>query len=617
MSRYPFSPPRTRLPALALLTLLTLPAALSLGHGALAEDWLLVWSDEFETEGLPNAQWWDWEEGYIRNDEAQYYTRKRSENARIENGHLIIEARKGDLPGHDYSSASLTSRRSASWTYGRVEVRAKVPAGTGTWPAIWMLGDNIGEVGWPACGEIDIMEYVGYLPGVIHGTVHTTAYNHAINTSRGDTVERDDLESAMRVYAVEWDESKIDFFVDDQKYFTFYNDERSDDATWPFHRPQHLKLNLAIGGTWGGQQGIDESIFPCQFLVDYVRVYQRAQPGPYSILLQSTGPGLTSISPQKDSYQAGERVTLSADPDVGMRFFKWKNLQVERGLRATIEVNRDLDLTAQFVDPSALNLNTDFSNGLENWYSWVSEAAAANVSVEDGAARIHITQAGPNIWEAQFGQGGISLQSGDRYQLSFDAWSEVDGHEMKATLTMNAEPFQAYAERSINLTTEPQTYLLEHVHSLATDANSRIEFDLSSGNGSVRLDNVRLVNLDLNPLGPYESWKQEHGIRPADDAADSDQDGRPTIVEYFLASDPHSKDPKVPLARIAGHGSALRIAPVLSPRSEEELSDVTVSVYQSQSLEAWTPSSSDQLTDEQSSPRFARLLFEAVPPIQD
>jgi beta-glucanase (GH16 family) len=232
---------------------------------------VLIWQDEFDGGGLPDASRWDYEVGLIRNNERQYYTRERAANARIEDGVLVIEAHREPWEGAAYTSASLTSR--GSWTYGRIEVRAKVPRGRGTWPAIWMLGTNIREVGWPACGEIDIMEHVGFDPGRIHANVHTTAYNHVRRTNKGNSVLAPDADDAFHVYSADWTPDGIEFFVDGRSYFRFRK-EPGGAAVWPFDRPQYLILNLAIGGSWGGQQGIDETIFPVRFLVDYVRVYR-------------------------------------------------------------------------------------------------------------------------------------------------------------------------------------------------------------------------------------------------------------------------------------------------------------------------------------------------------
>lgn len=231
-----------------------------------------VWQDEFDGSGLPDASRWDYEVGLIRNNERQFYTRARQENARLENGTLVIEAHREPYQGAAYTSASLTSR--ANWTYGRIEVRAKLPKGRGTWPAIWMLGTNIREVGWPACGEIDIMEHVGFDPGRIHANIHTKAYNHVQRTNKGNSLIVSKLDEDFHVYSADWTPEKIDFFVDGQRYFSFAK-EPGGDAVWPFDKPQYLILNLAIGGSWGGQQGIDDAVFPTRFVIDYVRVYRQ------------------------------------------------------------------------------------------------------------------------------------------------------------------------------------------------------------------------------------------------------------------------------------------------------------------------------------------------------
>lgn len=239
------------------------------------KDWQLVWSDEFNGQGLPDTDKWGYDTGYIANREKQYYIASRLQNARQENGNLVIEAHKESWEGFDYTSARLVTRDKATWTYGRFEVRAKVPTGVGTWPAIWMLGTNIKEVGWPRCGEIDIMEHVGFDPRNIHGNVHTKAYNHSIGTNKGGTIELEKPWGDFHVYAIEWFEDHIDFFVDDVKYFSFEKESDVDDTVWPFNKPQYLILNLAIGGNWGGREGIDDTLFPHQFHIDYVRVYQK------------------------------------------------------------------------------------------------------------------------------------------------------------------------------------------------------------------------------------------------------------------------------------------------------------------------------------------------------
>ena len=237
--------------------------------------WTLQWHDEFEGTGLPDSTKWGYEHGFVRNSEKQFYTRRRLENARVENGHLVITARKENYRDANYTSASLRTKGTASWTYGRIEVRAQLPTGRGMWPAIWMLGTNIDTVGWPACGEIDIMEYVGFEPDTIYANIHTAAFNHVDGTAKGSSIHVEAPDEAFHTYAIEWTPDHIDFSVDDRNYFTFEN-TGGGTTEWPFDQPFYLILNAAVGGSWGGQEGIDDAIFPQPYRIEYVRVYERA-----------------------------------------------------------------------------------------------------------------------------------------------------------------------------------------------------------------------------------------------------------------------------------------------------------------------------------------------------
>jgi beta-glucanase (GH16 family) len=227
---------------------------------------------------------------FVRNRELQYYTKDDKDNVRIENGCLVIEAHQEKMENAayeasanedewqkkraaaEYTSGSITTHHKANWTYGRFEIRAKLPSGKGTWPAIWMLGESPTQ-SWPDCGEIDIMENVGYDPLTIHANVHTADYNHQLGTNRGANIKIDSPSEEFHVYAIDWNSERIQFFIDDALYFTYYNED-SGENTWPFDHPHYLLLNLAIGGSWGGEQGIDPSIFPQRMEVDYVRIYQ-------------------------------------------------------------------------------------------------------------------------------------------------------------------------------------------------------------------------------------------------------------------------------------------------------------------------------------------------------
>ncbi len=243
---------------------------------ARAAEWKLVWSDEFDKPGLPDRAKWNYESGLVRNHEAQYYTKDRLENARVENGMLVIEGRKeafADAEGKhpaSYTSASLTTKGRASWTYGRIEVRARLPQGKGVWPAFWTLGVNIPEIGWPKCGEIDIMEFVGKEPDLIHGTVHYSL--NGKHQSSGHRIKANRPFDAFHIYAVEWFPDHVDFFYDKQKYHTFEVGKAGEGDEKPFHKAHYMLINLALGGSWGGP--IDDSILPQKYLIDYVRVYR-------------------------------------------------------------------------------------------------------------------------------------------------------------------------------------------------------------------------------------------------------------------------------------------------------------------------------------------------------
>ena len=236
--------------------------------------WKLVWSDEFSNKGLPDPIKWNYDVGGNGwgNNEMQYYTEKRKENCRVENGLLIIEARKEDYEGEKYTSARLITKGKGDWQYGKITVRAKIPGGLGTWPAIWMLASTT-PLKWPEDGEIDIMEHVGWNPTYIHGSIHCKKYNHIIRTQRTDTVIINDCMEKFHVYGVEWDAEKVQVSVDGIIYLNFKN-EHSDYTAWPFDNKMHLLLNIAVGGNWGGAKGVDESIWPRRMEVDYVRVFQ-------------------------------------------------------------------------------------------------------------------------------------------------------------------------------------------------------------------------------------------------------------------------------------------------------------------------------------------------------
>jgi len=231
------------------------------------QSWNLVWSDEFNYLGLPDNTKWVHEVGLIRNQELQYYTNKRLENCKVVNGSLLIIGKKELYKGSDYTSACITTEKKYNFKYGKVEARIKLPRGQGMWPAFWMLGQNISQVGWPQCGEVDIMEQIND-EGKNHGTMHWDNNGHK---KYGSTVPCDVQQ--YHVYSIEWTENAIKWFLDGTKFWEG-NIKDSINSTGEFHKPFYLMLNLAIGGSWPGSPDAT-TLFPDTMSVDYVRVYQQ------------------------------------------------------------------------------------------------------------------------------------------------------------------------------------------------------------------------------------------------------------------------------------------------------------------------------------------------------
>jgi beta-glucanase (GH16 family) len=239
--------------------------------------WELVWNDEFsQADGsAPDPTKWGHDIGGSGwgNSELQYYT-SRTNNARIEGGHLVLEALEEAYGERDYTSARLLTKHKSDWNYGRMEARLKVPRGQGLWPAFWMLGTNISTVGWPRCGEIDIMENIGREPRIVHGTVHGPGYSGGEGVGGPHTAAAD-LADEFHVYAVEWETNVIRWYYDDVHYFSV-TPENLGESAWVFDHPHFILLNVAVGGGWPGNPD-KSTLFPQQMRVDYVRVYARTE----------------------------------------------------------------------------------------------------------------------------------------------------------------------------------------------------------------------------------------------------------------------------------------------------------------------------------------------------
>ncbi|MEM8886707.1 MAG: glycoside hydrolase family 16 protein [Bacteroidota bacterium] len=241
----------------------------------------LVWSDEFDYEGLPDPAKWSYDVGDAcdlpagcgwGNQELQYYTKENLKNARVENGILTIELHKEKIKNSNYSSARLVTKGKGDWKYGTIEVRAKLPRGKGVWGAIWMLSTEDKYKGWPHSGEIDIMENVGFDPDTIHSSAHTLAYHHSIGTYKTGKISLPDSGEKFYTYKLEWEKDEYRIYADDQLIFRFEK-EADDFKVWPFDQKFHLIMNIAYGGFWGGKEGLDDDALPAKMEIDYVRVY--------------------------------------------------------------------------------------------------------------------------------------------------------------------------------------------------------------------------------------------------------------------------------------------------------------------------------------------------------
>jgi beta-glucanase (GH16 family) len=249
-----------------------------LGFCGYGQDWRLVWADEFtQPEGSsPDSSKWVFDLGGDGwgNNELEYYT-SRTNNARIEDGKLVIEARREKFGNRDFTSARLLTKGKSSWLYGRIEARIKVPRGQGIWPAFWMMATNIDAVGWPDGGEIDIMENIGREPHTVHGTLHGPGYSGTGGVS-GELVlpGKQKFADAFHIYAVEWETNRIEWFVDNKRFFTATPQSLPKGSKWVFTTPQFLLLNVAVGGGWPGNPD-STTEFPQRMLVDYIRVYRK------------------------------------------------------------------------------------------------------------------------------------------------------------------------------------------------------------------------------------------------------------------------------------------------------------------------------------------------------
>jgi beta-glucanase (GH16 family) len=475
----------------------------------------LVWSDEFEYTGLPDSTKWDYDIGGNGwgNRELQYYTSKRTENARVENGNLIIETRKEPFKGKEYTSARLKTEDFGDWLYGRIEVRAKLPPGRGLWPAIWMLPTDWEYGNWPASGEIDIMENVGYDPQRIFFTIHTELYNHTKGTQKSTSILLDDPYTTFHVYALERFDDHIDFYCDDTLRYTF-NNENTGPKTWPFDQRFHLLLNIAVGGSWGGTQGIDSTIFPQKMIIDYVRVYSLdGGKGPFTLTIDKIGKGSVTLQPLQETYDSGTVVKVIAHPEPESEFSGYAGHLTTRADTTTLVMSRNIKATAIFKPVGELILNGDFSSGAMLWLPVGNYGGAGEGSVVNGEYQIKVTNPGTENFNIQFCQEKLRIVKGAQYTISFDAYAQSP-RDISTAINKSTSPWTTYFKDTCSLTTQKNRFTYTFQMKNETDTNARIEFDCGGNSSTIFLDNVSLKQSDsIKIRNPQVSLVKSHQIK--------------------------------------------------------------------------------------------------------
>ena len=499
---------------------------------------VLIWSDEFDEPGLPDSSKWlyDVGGGGWGNDEEQFYTEGRLENARVEEGVLIIEARKESWPpsrnpSNDYTSARLVSKGTGDWLYGRIEARAKLPSGRGTWPAIWMLPTGNAYGGWPRSGEIDIMEHVGFDPGVVHGSLHSLAHNWTTETQPTDSISVPEAETAFHTYAVEWTPSSIRFYVDETLYLEAPNPGTGWEE-WPFDQPFHLILNIAVGGFWGGQQGIDPDVWPARMEVDYVRVYDLGgtvpldtdEDGiPNEIDPDDDGDGLTDV----EEHALGTNIlVLDTDGD-GFTDFE----EVEAGS------NPLLSVSYPGSDEGILLTNPDFQLGEDPWIihtnklddsgNWTGQSGSwggayavfdyvtleddtfvfSNYAVGDSAQAEHLLY-------QELNPLSVDLLPGDvvRFRGTAEAFARADGISTQAFIRILDFAFQPLpASAVVDIGPETGPFALEAVIPAETFNVLQLGFGITAPQSEDATITVSGIEGTLNESPTWAEWPVTDG----------------------------------------------------------------------------------------------------------
>ncbi len=493
--------------------------------------WTFLWADEFtQADGTkPDSAKWGYAIGGSGwgNNELQYYT-DRTENARIEGGALVIEARAENFGGRSYTSARLLTKEKQSWTYGRIEARIKIPRGQGIWPAFWMLGSNIGSVGWPQCGEIDIMETIGREPAIVHGTVHGPGYSGELAISGSYTLAGATLADDFHIYAIEWEENRIRWFIDGQVYFTLTPSSLPNGSAWVFNQPQFILLNLAVGGNWPGNPD-NSTIFPQRMTVDYVRVYQ--------------------------ANSVAVNTVVTVDPtETWLGYMNVSNLPANGGTYLFGQPWATVDLKARFTGP-VLTLSPN-TIGDPSTYWYIGGGASGRTGNKIMDASVYVEKSGSLAGQTVVFTGSVLTQT-------------LTGAHTSVAFIKDFAPDYSTS----NTVTAP---LCNGIFSISLATHAGAGRHLQYGFETV---GVNVWASDVEPFGsvritadPYAAWLagfNTSGFTSQDltAAGDPDRDGQNNWVEFALDSNPTtgtaSGKVRARTEAVAGETAMLLTLPVL------------------------------------------------------
>lgn len=495
-----------------LLTVFLLASALAVSA---APNYKMVWSDEFQTDGLPDATKWDYEVGGWGwgNNELQFYKRANPRNAWVENGELKLTVRLEDTTWDDrgtaktshFSSTRLVTDGKKSWKYGKFEARMKLPRGRGMWPAFWLIPAANVYGGWPKSGEIDVVENYGALPTIMHGSAHM-ASNYGATSKTAATLAEYPSDS-FHIYSLDWRPDTLAISVDGRQYFQYVN-PKVGSASWPFDQEFYILLNVAVQGVFGDTVQTQTSNLPQSLVLDWVRVYQDPAisggvidpPGSFSLDLAQSPGGTISASPAQASYTPGQKVLIQAVAEAGFHFVGWTSGLASTKPVDTILMDQNRSLQASFardaVDSSGeLAINGGFDQGWLGWKRWSDPSLSPTFELRDGMACVRPGKIGPMDWYVQLDNESIAVAANTTYTISFLAKASRQ-RELSLVFCQAKEPFQdlgnaariqvdaAPARKTVSLSVD------------RTEGQARLEFDLAGDTAEICLDSLSIKAKD-------------------------------------------------------------------------------------------------------------------------